>query len=351
MNRILYADYLRVIGILLVIATHLSSCYPGGHEVFTNLWNQGVWAISITRAGVLLFILVSGMLLLNREEPISKVPQRLKRVLIPFFFWLFYFFLKDVIIDHTLNVYSMDSFITQLINVILDPTIISIEFWYIYMIIGFYLALPLLYKWIKNSSEKEIEYALVIWFVVLMLNFLRFKPYIFNYLNMFVGPLGYFILGYYLSKTDKKILNDRRFGLTLIIVGILITYLTIYVPSYITHQSDLSYILVGNIEPGSCFKAMGLFIILKNTNFKTLYGKKSDFINSKITQFAGLTYGIYLINNIPLDLIKDYGYFNLNISPFINIPLIVLVAVIVSSVILIILNKIPVLKNITGMKN
>lgn len=96
---------------------------------------------------------------------------------------------------------------------------------------------------------------------------------------------------------------------------------------------------------------MGLFIILKNTNFKTLYGKKSDFINSKITQFAGLTYGIYLINNIPLDLIKDYGYFNLNISPFINIPLIVLVAVIVSSVILIILNKIPVLKNITGMKN
>lgn len=96
---------------------------------------------------------------------------------------------------------------------------------------------------------------------------------------------------------------------------------------------------------------MGLFIILKNTNFKTLYGKKSDFINSKITQFAGLTYGIYLINNIPLDLIKDYGYFNLNISPFINIPIIVLVAVIVSSVILIILNKIPVLKNITGMKN
>ena len=96
---------------------------------------------------------------------------------------------------------------------------------------------------------------------------------------------------------------------------------------------------------------MGLFIILKNTNFKTLYGKKSDIINSKITQFAGLTYGIYLINNIPLDLIKDYGYFNLNISPFINIPLIVMVAVIVSSVILIILNKIPVLKNITGMKN
>lgn len=351
MKRIIYADYLRVIGILLVIATHLSSSYPGEHEAFTNLWNQGLWAISITRAGVLLFILVSGMLLLDREEPISKVPQRLKRVLIPFFFWLFYFFLKDVIIDHTLNVYSVETFITELINVILDPTIISIEFWYIYMIIGFYLALPLLYKWIKNSTEKEIEYALVIWFIVLLLNFLKFTPYIFNYLNMFTGPLGYFILGYYLSKTDKKIWNDRKFGLILLIAGILLTYLTLYIPSYMAHQTDFTYIIVGNVEPGSCFKAMGLFILLKNTNFKTLYGKKSDFINSKITQFAGLTYGIYLIVNIPLDLIKDYGYFNLNISPFINVPIIVLVAVIISSIILIILNRIPVLKNITGMKN
>ena len=86
MERIVYADYLRTIGIVCVIGVHLSLCYIEKYHAFTNLWLQGVISTSITRAGVVLFIMVSGLLLLNRPEPISKVPQRLKRVLIPFLF-------------------------------------------------------------------------------------------------------------------------------------------------------------------------------------------------------------------------------------------------------------------------
>ena len=352
MERIVYADYLRVIGILFVIGFHLSSSYISYYPAFAPLWFQGVISSSITRAGVLLFIMVSGLLLLDREEPLSKVPQRLKRVLVPFYFWLFYYFIKDVLVDHSLlNVHSWDSFFIELINVLIDPTKISIEFWYIYMIVAFYLMLPLLYKMIKNASQKEIEYFLVIWFVVLLLNFFKYKIYILNYMNLFTGPLGYFILGYYLSKKDSKYTRSRKFGLLLFILGIIMLILSIYLPSYLAGTTDTSYILVGNLEPGSCIKMMGLFIILKNTDFKTAFGKYSDKINSLILKFAGLTYGIYLIVNIPLDLIKDYGYFNLEISPFINVPIIIAVSVIASSIILLIMNKIPILKKVTGMKN
>lgn len=352
MERIIYADYLRVIGILFVIGIHLSLSYVSYFPAFTNMWFQGIISSSITRGGVLLFIMVSGLLLLDREEPLSKVPQRLKRVLVPFYFWLFYYFLKDVLVDQSLfNVNSVNSFFIELSNVIIDPTKISIELWYIYMIVAFYLMLPLLYQMIKHISEKEIEYFLVIWFIMLLLNFFKFKIYIMNYMNLFTGPLGYFILGYYLHKKDNKYTKSKKFGLILFIMGIIILILSFYIPALKAGHTDTSYILVGNLEPGSCIKMIGLFLILKNIDFKTVFGKYSEKINSYILKFAGYTYGIYLIINIPLDLIKDYGYFDLRISPFINIPLIIIVSVITSIIILWIMNKIPLLQKFTGMKN
>ena len=69
MERIVYADYLRVIGILCVIGVHLSLSYVSYFPAFTNMWFQGILSSAITRAGVVLFIMVSGMLLLDREEP------------------------------------------------------------------------------------------------------------------------------------------------------------------------------------------------------------------------------------------------------------------------------------------
>lgn len=351
MKRILYADYLRVIGILCVIGVHLSLCYVEKYHAFTSLWFQGVISTSITRAGVVLFIMVSGLLLLDRPEPLNKIPQRLKRVLIPFYFWLIYFFIRKIVVDQSLpEAYSINGFVDELINVIMDPTRINIEFWYIYMIVAFYLMLPLLYKMIQNLSEKEIEYFLVVWFIVLLLNFFRWPLYILNYMNLFVGPLGYFILGYYLSKKESKYTKSITFGVILLILGIIIIFLTMYIPAVMCGQTDNSYLIVGNLDPGSCIKMMGLFIILKNINYKRAFGKFSDTINSYVTKFAGLTYGIFLVVNVPLYIIKDYGYFNLKISPFINIPVILTVSVAVSIIIILIMNKIPILRRFTGLK-
>ena len=64
--------------------------------------------------------------------------------------------MRKILIDQSLpEVYSVNGFLDELIMVIMDPTRINIEFWYIYMIVAFYLMLPLLYKMIKNLSEKD----------------------------------------------------------------------------------------------------------------------------------------------------------------------------------------------------
>lgn len=45
MKRIVYADYMRVIGILCVISVHLCGNYISQTPLFSNLWYQGQYFI------------------------------------------------------------------------------------------------------------------------------------------------------------------------------------------------------------------------------------------------------------------------------------------------------------------
>lgn len=347
MNRIIYADYLRIIGIIGVIGVHLSGDYLSKTVLFSHLWYQGLLYSSLTRSGALLFIMVSGLLLLDRPQSIDKIPHRIERVITPFIFWLLIIFLKLTFIDNVFTVTSTYDFTIQFITCLLDPTIISEEFWYIPMIIGFYLMLPLLYKLIINVTDKEIEYFLTIWFIILTLNYLNVDFQLLNYVNLFTGHLGFFILGYYMHKKNNRFTNNISLGLSLFIIGTLLTYLSIYIPTLINNELTFTYLGIQNLTPGFVFKAAGLFIVIKNINYENLFKNKSIKVNTFIMKFAEITYGLYLVHIlIPIRLIYD-----VNINPFINIPLLTIVILIASSAILIIMNKIPILEKFTGMKS
>lgn len=346
MKRIVYADYLRVIGILGVMGVHLSGDYLSKTTLFSGMWYQGLLYSSLTRSGVLLFIMVSGLLLLDRKQSIEKIPHRVERVMTPFIFWLFIAFLKFIYYDKTIIVTSYYDFISQFINCIFNPDIISIEFWYIYMIIGFYLVLPILYKWISNTDKREIEYFLILWFIVLTLDYLNTNIMILKYVNLFTGHLGFFILGYYLSKSDSKYLNSVKTGVILFIVGTLMTLLSIYIPTLMSQQLNFTYLGIENLAPSYVFKAIGVFLIFKNINYEKLFGNKTDTVNNFIKKFAEITFGLYLIHI----LIPLKPLYNVNISPFINVPFLLLIIIIVVSILLFIMNRIPILQKFTGMK-
>lgn len=346
MERIVYADYLRIIGIIGVIGVHLSGDYLSKTVLFSNMWFQGLLYSSLTRSGALLFIMVSGLLLLGRPQSLDRIPHRVERVMTPFLFWLFIIFLKFVFIDKTIAVTSAYDFIVQFVLCVLDPTRVSEEFWYIYMIIGFYFMLPILYKWISNTDDREIEYVLILWFIVLTLNYLKVDILLLNYMNLFTGHLGFFILGYYLNKKDSKYTNSLMLGVLLFILGTAMTFLSMYIPTLMAGHLDFSYLGIYNLTPGFVFKAAGMFLILKNINYEKLFKSKTSAVNNFARKFAEVSYGLYLIHIIvPIRMI-----YNIGISPFIEIPFLILVIVVVVWILLIIMNRIPVLQKFTGMK-
>lgn len=346
MERIVYADYLRIIGIIGVIGVHLSGDYLSKTALFSNMWYQGVLYSSLTRSGALLFIMVSGLLLLDRKQTLDKIPHRVERVMTPFLFWLFIIFLKYSFIDHTIAINSISDFIIGFINCVLNPTIISEEFWYIYMIIGFYLMLPVLYKWISNTSENEIEYVLAIWFIVLTLSYLKLDILLLNYLNLFTGHLGFFILGYYLNKKQSKYTNSIGFGAILFVLGTAMTFLSMYIPTLMAGELNFTWLGIQNLTPGFVFKAAGAFLIFKNIDYAKILGNRNNQINSFVMKFAEITYGLYLVHIlVPIRMI-----YTVSITPFINVPALILIIIVVVSILLLIMNRIPILQKFTGMK-
>ena len=348
MKRILYIDYLKTIAIFGVIAIHLSSKYITHYTLNASLWFSGLFVESMFRFSIILFVMASGILLIKKNQTIDDIPRRLKRIGIPFIGWFLIYFIIKMSMKYSLT-YIISNIFNLLIISILDPTILTVEFWFIYMLIGLYLASPIICSWIRNAEIREIEYFLVIWLITIFIKMLPYNDNIIIYMNMFFGYVGYFILGYYLINKDSELLKSRKFGAVLYIIGTLMTFMGVIAASNFVGELELTFMPLGDLTINACLQAVGMFLIIKNTDFSIIWGKYSDKINRKITLISNLTLGIYLTNVLLINALDKIGIYDISISPFINIPILTVIVVFMLMIILLIMYRIPYVNKLTGI--
>ena len=210
------------------------------------------------------------------------------------------------------------------------------------MIVGLYLFVPIIGKWVRNATEKEMLYFLVIWIFTLFfdLPFLEtFKPHIdFNY---FTGFLGYLVLGYYLR---VKILKNKRqqnlFAWLFLSVGILTTILGTYFLHYF--YGEYSNQFYDPLAPNVMLYSCGLFLLFKD---KYISCKWLILVRDFVSKYS---YGIFLIHILIFKQLVAYGIDWHFIDPIIGIPFTILSCLILSSAIIFIINKLPYGKYISG---
>ena len=296
---------------------------------------------SLGRFGIVLFILASGYLILRKQQPLSVIPKRIKRILIPFVFWLIIYAIVKVVVKGELGSgWNIIDLITFTLQGFLNPTIVSVQFWYVYMILGLYILSPILSKWIQNTSIKEIEYFLGIWIIISIIQFLNVDTILIDYFRYFTGAIGYFVLGYYLSVKETPILRDKKIGVILFIAGTLITFIGTVVMSFITNDQSLLFIRLGDITPGAFLQAVGLYIIIKNTDFKKL----SERFIGIITKVSNYSYSIYLSNILVIKLLETAHIIKLGGFASIQIIIYMIIVLIISYLISFIMEKIPILE-------
>ena len=342
-NRIAYIDTLKFIGILSIIAVHVFQLWNNGQQIF----NFEIYSlVEIVSSGVPLFLMISGALLLNRDIEIKNfLKKRYVRLCFPFVFYLIIHLL--VYYPNHFNIFEYN--------------------WYFWMIICVYLCIPVINKFIQYSNIEEVEYFLLIFFIGSIIYQVFYYFRVSNFINLifFVAPLGYLVLGYYLSSKDLP-LSSQQIVSICICVLIFITFLKILgslniIPYDLTHNFKVSQskIFLSNLDLSSIeiIEASSIFLLIKNIYSckKGVYSKIHGFLSKSyikrfILSISRASYGMYLINRTIM-LFFDNRFVNVPLSGTEICWYIVLITIfifIISWLIVLLVNRIPYLNKFSG---
>lgn len=111
---------------------------------------------------------------------------------------------------------------------------IGLHMWYIYMLIGIYLYMPIFSCWIEKASDRSKLNFLIAWGVASCVPyFCQFvSPNIwgscswnqFGMLYYFAGYNGYLLLGHFLREKSWSVMQVCFFGIPMFVTGYFITY-------------------------------------------------------------------------------------------------------------------------------
>ena len=321
---------LRSISIYSVVIIHSLGKFASSNFNSTNWWINNIYN-SVAHYSVPVFVMISGFLLLDKNDSIYPfLKKRILKLFLPLLFWSIILFAGNIILKRPMSnpnivISFIYDFFTNNINYV---------YWFVYMITGLYLINPILSKWIKNSDNKEIRFYIIIWFITLFINYFPNNKIAIN-IQYVTGYIGYYILGYYLKLREIENRKKNYISIILILLGCAITIFG----NYYFRYSKLESYLTPNIAILSC----GIFLFIKGKSIK------SNKLLSKLTKvISKYSFGIYLTHIVFISILNRIGINGYFISPIIGCFIVSSISMISSIILLFLMNKIPLLKNING---
>ena len=165
-EREIWLDWLRVVACFLVMLTHSTEpFYLGGKGSLILTYSDAVWAAVmdvLSRAAVVLFIIASSYLQFPLHYSTKEFfRKRALRILPPFLIWSI--------------VYALvwGSPVQNFKDLLWNFNYAAGHLWFVYMLIGVYLIMPLLSPWAEKVGKKELQVYLGIWLFTTLLPLLR----------------------------------------------------------------------------------------------------------------------------------------------------------------------------------
>jgi surface polysaccharide O-acyltransferase-like enzyme len=300
----LWIDLIKVVAAFAVVVSH--SAGPILNEIGKidiTYWQYGNIYGAAVRMCVPLFFMISGALLLNSKEEPLKVffKKRFTKVIIPLIAWTFIYILLRKFFGHQ----DINIFKQMLAGLVTEQ---YYHLWFLYTIIGLYLFVPFLKIIINHSSHAVQVYFVVLWFIAVaiipLLN--KFSGYtIPNHMPMMTGHVGYFVLGYLLSKMQIS----KQTLLIAIVLAFTSTLITIEGTDYLSHnQGKLDDWFYGFTSITTIVQGISYFLIIKyiGENAWQEYSK----LKNIIFIFSNTSLGIYLIHPIMMEMLKKIGLYD-----------------------------------------
>ncbi len=255
-QHIVWLDVVHFIAMFTVVCCHCTdpfNFYPGTAPNIGEIKLWGAIYGSVLRPCVPLFVMITGALLLPvRGDASTFYKKRIPRVFYPFLIWSVLYNLfpwitgllglnPQIILDffpYAGEEVMQQSFSVSLEYILMIPfnfSILAVHMWYIYLLIGLYLYLPVFSAWVEKASERAKLMFLLAWGVTLLLPY--YYQFVSNYLwgtcswnsfgmlYAFAGFNGYLLLGHYLKNLEWSLKKTLAIGIPMFAVGYAVTFL------------------------------------------------------------------------------------------------------------------------------
>lgn len=242
MTREVWLDFLRVTACFLVMTVHATEpFYLGGDGTLVLSAADAFWVSlfeGVARCCVPLFVIASGYLQLPLKYSAGKFfRRRFVRIVVPMVLWTLVYALVN------------GSLVANFKGLLLNFNYAAGHLWFVYMLLGLYLVMPVLSPWLEKVSRKELGAYLGLWGISLLIPFVReyagglapmiyaadglpapalfplwgeasWNPFgLFYYLSGFVG---YMLLGVFVKRFVPTGRLVRTVGWTLFLVGFIL---------------------------------------------------------------------------------------------------------------------------------
>ena len=290
-------ELVRLVSFILVIAIHVTNYFCRAYgEISRGEYLFSLALDTAARLSVPCFFMISGALLLGREEPLEKHLKRLGRFVLALIVWsaVYYFW----------NTFYMRSGY-DLREILEVPT--EAHLWYLYAMIPIYLALPFFQVMCRGMSLRLERAFLVIATGAVLVNcgmwLIHQEPY---YDFPLIGDRVYaydIFLGYYIYKYRRHIRVSQRAAAAVCVLSMAATFgITLAVTSARQdhYEGALTY-----ASPFVILAAAGFFLVMLRLGGSGGVRLKER-TRRVVDLFCGCSFGIYLIHILFLDNYKKY---------------------------------------------
>ena len=321
-RHIVWLDVVRFIAMFTVVCCHCAdpfNFYPGTAPNIGEIKLWGAIYGSVLRPCVPLFVMITGALLLPvRGDTSAFYKKRIARVLYPFFIWSVIYnlfpwitgwlgFSPQIILDffpyagEEVMRQSFSVAVKYILNIPFNFSILAVHMWYIYLLIGLYLYLPIFSAWVEKASERAKQMFLLAWGVTLLL------PYYYQFVDgylwgtcswnsfgmlyAFAGFNGYLLLGHYLKNLDWSMKKTLATGIPMFVIGYVVTFFGFRhmtaLPDYTDEMLELFFTYCSlNVV----MMTIPVFMLAKKVNIR------SERIRTELANLTVCGFGVYMIH-------------------------------------------------------
>lgn len=287
-------ELIRMISFIFVIVIHVSNYYCRAYgKISAGEYGFSLLLNILARISVPCFFMITGALLLGREESLRKHAKRIGRFLLVLLVWSGIYILWNTF-------YMKDPYPIK--DLFYKP--VEQHLWYLYAMIPIYLVLPFFQIMCRGMNLRMERAFLVVITAAILFNYI--STFLDEEMYYSVPLIGdriysyYVFIGYYIYKYRKHVIRGKGIPAGIFLICVALNYGITCAMTYGNGDHYERLLEYGN--PLIALEAAMVFLMLVRL-------KKSEF-NPKekakkwIDRFCGCSFGIYLIHIMFLDVYK-----------------------------------------------